>query len=448
MLTRILGGLVIVVAVVFGAFFAWQWRGELPPVTANAASFDPGIVAKGAVLAAVADCAVCHTQAGGKPYAGGFPVKTPFGIVYGTNITPDRDTGIGTWSEAAFRRALREGVGRKGTHFYPAFPYDHFTNISDGDISALYAFLMTREPVHQPNRPTRLSFPLNWRPFAAAWNLLYLRQGPYRPDPGKSAEWNRGAYLVAGAGHCSACHTPRNALGAETKSDRFGGGEAEDWYAPALDAASPAPVPWTVDELYAYLRTGYADQHGFAAGPMQPVVLSLRKVPDADVHAIATFIASISGPRDATARKRQTEGALAFAAQRAVTTTGIAQGGTTGSANTGTVSGATLFAGACASCHHSGGGLPISRPVALGLSTPVNEPDPTNFLRIVLDGIQPPLGHRGPIMPSFSGALTDPQIEALADYVRTQYSRGVRWTNVPVALAKMRQQQTPTMEAP
>ena len=448
MLTRILGGLVIVVAVVFGVFFAWQWRGELPPVTANAASFDPGIVAKGAVLAAVADCAVCHTQAGGKPYAGGFPVKTPFGIVYGTNITPDRDTGIGTWSEAAFRRALREGVGRKGTHFYPAFPYDHFTNISDGDISALYAFLMTREPVHQPNRPTRLSFPLNWRPFAAAWNLLYLRQGPYRSDPGKSAEWNRGAYLVAGAGHCSACHTPHNALGAETKSDRFGGGEAEDWYAPALDAASPAPVPWTVDELYAYLRTGYADQHGFAAGPMQPVVLSLRKVPDADVHAIATFIASISGPRDATARKRQTEGALAFAAQRAVTTTGIAQGGTTGSANTGTVSGATLFAGACASCHHSGGGLPISRPVALGLSTPVNEPDPTNFLRIVLDGIQPPLGHRGPIMPSFSGALTDPQIDALADYVRTQYSRGGRWTNVTAALAKMRQQQTPTMEAP
>ena len=157
---------------------------------------------------------------------------------------------------------------------------------------------------------------------------------------------------------------------------------------------------------------------------------------------------SISGPRDATARKRQTEGALAFAAQRAVTTTGIAHGGTTGSANTGTVSGATLFAGACASCHHSGGGLPISRPVALGLSTPVNEPDPTNFLRIVLDGIQPPLGHRGPIMPSFSGALTDPQIDALADYVRTQYSRGGRWTNVTAALAKMRQQQTPTMEAP
>ena len=171
-------------------------------------------------------------------------------------------------------------------------------------------------------------------------------------------------------------------------------------------------------------------------------IADLPEAPD------ATFIASISGPRDATARKRQTEGALAFAAQRAVTTTGIAQGGTTGSANTGTVSGATLFAGACASCHHSGGGLPISRPVALGLSTPVNEPDPTNFLRIVLDGIQPPLGHRGPIMPSFSGALTDPQIEALADYVRTQYSRGGRWTNVPAALAKMRQQQTPTMEAP
>ena len=125
----------------------------------------------------------------GKAYAGGFPVETPFGVVYGTNITPDRDTGIGTWSEAALRRALREGVGRRGTHFYPAFPYSHFTNVSDGDISALYAFLMTREPVHQPNRPTRLAFPLNWRPLAAAWNLVYLRRGPYRPDPSKSAEW-------------------------------------------------------------------------------------------------------------------------------------------------------------------------------------------------------------------------------------------------------------------
>jgi mono/diheme cytochrome c family protein len=450
MLTRILGGLIIVVAVAFGAFYAWQWRNELPAATANAASFDPGIVAKGAALAAVGDCAICHTRAGGKPYAGGFPVETPFGVVYGTNITPDRDTGIGTWSEAALRRALREGVGRTGTHFYPAFPYNHFTNVSDGDISALYAFLMTREPVHQPNRPIRLAFPLNWRPLAAAWNLLYLRRGPYRPDPSKSAEWNRGAYLVAGLGHCGACHTSHNALGAETRSNRFGGGKAEDWYAPALNAASPAPVPWTVDELYAYLRHGYAGQHGFAAGPMQPVVRSLRKVSDGDVRAIATYIASINGPRDPTARRRQTEGALAFATQRAATVTGLAHGGTTGAApaRNDLASGATLFAGACASCHHSGGGLPISRPVALALSTPVNEPDPTNFLRIVLDGIHPPLGDRGPIMPSFSGALTDPQLEALADYVRTQYSRGARWPNVAATLGKLRRQQTPAMESP
>jgi len=448
MLTRILGGLVIVVAVVFGAFYAWQWRGELPPATANPASFDPGIVAKGAALAAVADCAGCHTQAGGKPYAGGFPVETPFGVVYGSNITPDRDTGIGAWSEAAFRRALRDGVGRRGTHLYPAFPYDHFTDIGDGDISALYAFLMTREPVHRQNRPARLTFPLNWRPFAAAWNLLYLRHGRYRPDPRKSAAWNRGAYLVEGLGHCGACHTPRNALGAEKQSDRFGGGEAEDWYAPALNAASPAPVPWTADQLYAYLRTGFADQHGFAAGPMQAVVLSLRRVSDADVRAIATYIASVNGPRDPAARQRQTEGALAFATQRAARVTTLARGGTTGAANSGTVSGAELFAGACATCHRSGGGLPVSRPIALGLSTPVNAPEPANFLRIVLDGIQPPLGQRGPIMPGFAGALTDPQIEALADYVRTQYSRGGRWAHVPAALAKMRQHQTPAMEAP
>src|SRR5579875_1119449 len=214
MLGRILVGLVVVLAIAFGAFYAWQWREELPATTISVSSFDPGIVAKGAQLAAIGSCAVCHTSSRGKPYAGGFPVQTPCGVVYATNITPDRDTGIGTWSEEAFRRAMREGVGRKGTHFYPAFPYDHFTKVTDGDISALYAFLMTREPVHQPNRPPQLTFPLNWRIFAAAWQLLFLNTGAYQNDPKQSAEWNRGAYLVEGLGHCGACHTPRNRLGA------------------------------------------------------------------------------------------------------------------------------------------------------------------------------------------------------------------------------------------
>ncbi|MGN6570407.1 MAG: c-type cytochrome [Pseudolabrys sp.] len=448
MLGRILLGLAVVAAVVFGAFFAWQWRGELPPASTSAHAFDPGIVAKGAQLAAIGECGVCHTRAGGRAYAGGFPVQTPFGVVYGTNIAPDRDTGIGAWSEEAFRRAIREGVARDGTHLYPAFPYDHFTRLTDGDISALYAFLMTREPVAQPNRPSELDFPLNFRIFAAGWQLLFLTKGPYQSDPSHNAAWNRGAYLTESVGHCGGCHTPRNSLGVERKNEPFGGGASEGWSAPALNAASPAPVPWTADQLYAYLRTGFADQHGFAAGPMQSVTANLAKVPDADVRAIATYVASFIGPRDKADRQRQTDAARSFAQQRAFTVNDLART-TTGVASADDRSaGGLLFAGACASCHRSGGGLPASRPVALALSTPVNASDPTNLLRIVAGGIHPPAGKSGPIMPGFSGALTDPQIVALVDYVRAHYSRGQAWPNIAATLADIRRNPTPAMEAP
>jgi len=448
MLGRALLAFVIALLVAFGAFYAWQWRGELPPASASAHAFDPGIVAKGAQLAAIGECGVCHTRAGGKPYSGGLPVQTPFGVVYGTNITPDRDTGIGAWSEEAFRRALREGVARDGTHLYPAFPYDHFTRLTDGDISALYAFLMTRDPVDQTNRPPDLDFPLNFRIFAAGWQLLFLNKGAFQNNPSQSAAWNRGAYLVESVGHCGGCHTPRNALGAERRNEPFAGGTSEGWSAPALNAASAAPVPWTADQLYAYLKTGFADQHGFAAGPMQPVAANLGKVADADVRAIATYVATFIGPRDDADRKRQTEAALAFAKQHAPTAADLART-TTGVASADDRSaGGLLFAGACASCHRSGGGLPASRPVALGLSTPVNASGPENLLRIVTDGIHPPMGRSGPIMPGFSGALTDQQIVALADYVRTHYSRGPAWSNTAAALADIRRNPTPAMEAP
>jgi len=443
MVGRILLGLLIVIAVAFGAFFTWQWRGALPPATTSAHAFDPGIVAKGAELAAIGNCAACHTRTGGKPYAGGFPVETPFGVVYGSNITPDRDTGIGAWSEAAFRRALREGVARDGTHLYPAFPYDHFTRLTDGDISALYAFMMTREPVDQPNRPPDLSFPLDWRIFAAAWKLLFLDKGPWRNDPTQSVDWNRGAYLVEGAGHCGACHTPRNALGAEDKHRRFAGGSGEGWHAPALDATSPAPVPWSEDQLFAYLRDGFADRHGVAGGPMQPVVRNLRHAQDADVRAIATYIAAFAGPRDTADRQRQTQAALAFAQQREPTLGSLVRTTTGAAAADASSAGGTLFAGACATCHHAGGGLPASRPVALALSTPVSDAQPINLLRIVLAGIHPPLGQRGPIMPGFSGALTDPQIVALVEYVRAHFSRRPPWPNVAQTLAVLRGKEAP-----
>jgi mono/diheme cytochrome c family protein len=386
-------------------------------------------------------------------------VQSPFGTIYGTNITPDPDTGIGTWSETAFRRALHEGVDRTGNHLYPAFPYDHFTHATDSDIGALYAFLMTRESVTKANRAPAVPFPLNVRLFTAGWKLLFLHKGQIPPDASKSAEWNRGAYLAESLGHCGACHTPRNFLGAEKRDGQFAGGQSEGWLAPALNAASPAPVSWTAEQVYAYLRNGFAKQHGLAAGPMQPVVRNLKKAPDSDLRAIATYVASLAGSQNDAQREQETQKALDFARSRdskvpmplsgAITTStrAGAKPGRTSDDST-APSGAVIFVGACASCHHSGGELPVSRSIELGLSTPVNAPDPAALLRIVLDGIHPSSGERGPIMPGFSGALTDPQITALVSHVRSQFSRQPAWPNIAAALIKVRQNKEPATESP
>src|SRR5262245_12445575 len=317
MIWRIIAGGILFIVLVFGAFFAWSWKPEIGPQKAPAAaSFDPASVAKGFRLAAIGNCGTCHTQPGGKPYAGGLPIQTPFGTIYGTNITPDADTGIGAWSEAAFLRAMREGVDRQGRHLYPAFPYDHFTHVSDSDISALYAFLMTREPVRLENRALELPFPLNVRLSAAAWKLLFLREGGIAHDPAQSEEWNRGAYLVAGLGHCGACHTPRNTLGAEKPRQMFAGGESEGWHAPALGKSSPAPIAWSADQLYDYLRNGFAKQHGAVAGPMQPVVQNLKKASDADLRAISAYVAGLAGSSNSRDFGQRTKDALEFANSR------------------------------------------------------------------------------------------------------------------------------------
>ena len=207
-------------------------------------------------LAALGDCAVCHTDAGGLANAGGRALETPFGTIYTTNITPDAETGIGAWSYPAFERAMREGIHRDGRHLYPAFPYKHFTKTSDADLQALYAYLMSQPPVRAETAADALAFPFNVRPLMAGWNALFHRAGrvPARRDADRS--WNRGAYLVEGLGHCGACHTPRNALGAERQRAYLAGGMAEGWDAPALTSLSHAPMPWSEDELFAYLRSG------------------------------------------------------------------------------------------------------------------------------------------------------------------------------------------------
>jgi mono/diheme cytochrome c family protein len=411
------------------AAFAVVWRPaisaiEPPPPQ----SFDPALVKRGRDLAAIGNCNDCHTLRGGKAFAGGLPVPTPFGTIYSSNITPDPDTGIGRWSEAAFRRAMRSGVDRAGQHLYPTFPYDHFTNVDDEDDRALYAFLMTREPVHAPARANELPFPLNQRFVVAGWKLLFLRRGTYQSDSTQSAEWNRGAYLVEGLAHCGACHTPRNALGAERRSAEFSGGDVDNWHAYAINARSPAPVPWDAEALFSYLRQGWHPDHGVARGPMAEVVSNLSSVPASEVHAIAVYMTSVFGPAPPD-RLRQ---AREVRAQIGSSPVQLAP------AN---AAGALIYAAACAMCHETGRPLPYGG-VNLGLSTAISAPDPRNVANIVLSGIPPVEGERSPIMPDFASSMTDEQISVLLNYLRARFSNQPAWTGVEKTVRDARLSQT------
>jgi mono/diheme cytochrome c family protein len=410
------------------AAFAITWRPAIAAIDPPAPqSFDGALVKRGRDLAAIGNCNDCHTVRGGKDFAGGLPVPTPFGAIYSSNITPDAETGIGRWPEAAFRRAMRSGVNRDGQHLYPTFPYDHFTNVTDEDDRALYAYLMTRQPVRAPARQNQLSFPLDQRFVIAGWKLLFLRHGTYQPDPAQSAEWNRGAYLVEGLAHCGACHTPRNALGAERKSAEFAGGDVENWHAYAINAQSPAPVPWNADALFAYLRHGWHPDHGVARGPMAQVVANLSAVPESDVRAIATYMAGVFGaPPD---RKRGADEVLAQIKSPSV------QASTTNPA------GAAIYAAACATCHETGRPLPYGG-VNLALSTTISAPDARNAANIVLSGIRPVEGERSPIMPGFAGSMNDDQIAALLNYLRARFSDRPAWTGVEKTVADARRTQT------
>ncbi len=411
------------------AAFAIAWRPAIAAIDPPAPqSFDGALVKRGRDLAAIGNCADCHSARGGRSFAGGFPVPTPFGTIFSSNITPDKETGIGRWSEAAFRRAMRSGVDRDGRHLYPTFPYDHFTNVSDEDDRALYAYLMTRDAVHAAARENQLSFPLNQRVVVAGWKLLFLHRGTYQPDNTKSAEWNRGAYLVEGLAHCGACHTPRNALGAERASASFAGGDVDNWHAYALNAQSPSPVPWDAAALYAYLHRGWHPDHGTARGPMAEVVTNLSQVPDGDVRAIAVYMADISGAPTPD-RKRQGEAALA---QAKSSSTQPSQ------AN---AAGASIYAAACASCHENGRPLPYGG-VNLGLSTAISGPDPRNLANIVLSGVRAVEGERSPIMPGFAASMNDTQMAGLLNYLRARFSNQPAWTGVEKTIADARRTET------
>ena len=416
------------------ATFAIAWRPAIAAIDPPAPqSFDAALVKRGRELAAIGNCGDCHTVRGGKNFAGGLPVPTPFGTIYSSNITPDAETGIGRWPEAAFRRAMRSGVNREGQHLYPTFPYDHFTNVSDEDDRALYAYLMTRPPVQAPARANQLSFPLDQRVVIAGWKLLFLRRGSYQPDPTQSAEWNRGAYLVEGLAHCGACHTPRNALGAERVSATFAGGDVDNWNAFAINAQSPSPVPWKAEALFVYLRDGSHPDHGAARGPMAQVVSNLSSVPESEVKAIATYMAGVFGAPTPD-RQRQGDQVLADARSSPVQLPSA-------QASQASPAGASIYAAACATCHEAGRALPYGG-VNLGLSTAISAPDARNVANIVLSGVRPVEGERSPIMPGFAASMDDGQIAALLIYLRARFSNQPAWAGVEKTIADARRTQT------
>jgi len=403
------------------------WRAIAPIARPDASVYAAVTIARGQQLAALGDCAVCHTGINGVLNAGGRPLETPFGTIYSTNITPDVETGIGAWSYPAFERAMREGIHRDGRHLYPAFPYTHFAKTSDADMQALYAYLMALSPVRTENKANALAFPFSLRPLLAGWNALFHAPKPFQADATKSEFWNRGAYLVEGLGHCSACHSPRNALGAERQGAYLAGGFAEGWEAPALTSLSQAPIPWSEDELFAYLRTGESRFHGVAAGPMAPVVKELSALPDQDIRAMAVYLASFNDH----AIERPAQDALAVKLEAATGTGTLAVSSV----------GARIYQGACAVCHEVGGAPLFGSRPSLALNSNLHSARPDNLIQVILHGITEPVSSDLGYMPAFRDSFTDGQVAELAAYLRRQFAPDKPgWTDIHATIGRIRQQ--------
>ncbi|MDL5037073.1 c-type cytochrome [Comamonas resistens] len=413
------------------AAMAWPLKPALPLTEGPDVSlYSPQALERGRLVAAAGDCVVCHTAPGGAANAGGFGLETPFGTIYSTNITPDNETGIGRWSYAAFERAMRHGIHQDGRQLYPAFPYTAFAKFSDGDLQALYGYLMSQPAVKAKAPETKLAFPYNLRPAMAGWNLLFHDATPFKADPARSAEWNRGAYLVEGAGHCAACHSPRNALGAEKTGIHYlSGGEAEGWSAPALNQLAGGKLPWRRDELYQYLRTGFSARHGVAAGPMAPVIHGLAELPEADVRAMVTYLMELPGqaPQAAHEIPVQAQAKVQDAPARVLERH---------------INGERIYQNACAVCHEAGSGPTLFgvKPL-LGLNTNLHAAAPDNLVQVILNGIQTPANDALGYMPGFRDSLDDRQIADLLGYLRERFAPEEKaWPDDTTTISRLRAQ--------
>ena len=357
-------------------------------------------IMEGRYQAILGDCAACHTKPGGQPLAGGAPLETPFGALIPPNITPDKETGIGNWTKEEFRAALKDGVGHGGKRLYPAMPYPAYTKMTDEDVDHLWSYMQTIDPVHNAVEANQLPFPFNIRMSMMGWNMLNFTAGDFKPDPSKSAEWNRGAYIVQGAGHCGTCHTPKNMLGADKDSASLQGASLQGWFAPNISGNAYVGIGgWSEDEIVTYLKTGQND-HTIASGPMKEAVeASTSKMTDEDLKAIATYLKSTEGgPKD----KPQ-----AIAVSDPHMKAGLA-----------------IYQANCSACHGAEGkGAPQLFPALAG-SALVQQTSAETLAHLVLKGSQG-AGTAGakttPSMPSLGWRLNDQQVADVLTYIRNSW---------------------------
>ena len=394
-----------------------------PSAPASATAAPPqDTITRGLYLAAAGDCYACHTLRGGKPYAGGLEMATPFGRLFTPNISPDKETGIGHWTADDFWRSLHEGKSKDGSLLYPAMPFTNYTKVTREDSDAMYAYFMSIEPVQQKSRPHEMSFPFNQRELLAGWRTLYFQQGVFQADPKQSKEWNRGAYLVEGLGHCNACHSTRNLLGAVSNDDISGGLiPLQNWYAPSLTSSRETGLgDWEVREIVDLLRTGVSTR-GAVFGPMAAVVQhSLQELSLGDLTAMATYLKAQSEKKaSAPLMESKVPEALTAAMMK---------------------SGAQIYSDHCEKCHGAKGeGVPRIYP-PLANNQAIAMRNPVNAIRIVLNGGFPPSTEGNPRpygMPPFYQSLNDEQIAAVVTYVRQSWgNRAAPTWSVEVARSR------------
>lgn len=408
----LLGGLALSALTAFAAVAAMC-------ETAHAADADnAALLKRGEYLATAGDCVACHTAPKGKPFAGGLALATPLGNIISTNITPSKTQGIGNYTAKQFADAVRKGVRADGAHLYPAMPYTSYAQVSDDDMKALYVYFMQGvTPVDTAAAETALPFPFNIRLSMAAWNMLFLNSKPFEPDPSKSADWNRGAYLVRGLAHCSTCHSPRNQLMAEDTSRELSGGVVGTWYAPNITSDVNSGIgSWTEEDIATYLRTGHALNKAQAAGPMAEAVdNSLRHMNAADLQAMAVYLKSV--PPIHAAADTQAADSWGNPVNALDDVRGVAW-----PADANKLSGAQLYDGYCATCHQakgegaSDGGLP-----SLFHNTALGHSNTNNLVMVMLEGVHRQADTPDVLMPGFAALLSDQQIATLGNYLLKQY---------------------------